>query len=386
MQLLFFFRHLMKFIQNKITFKRIISQGKFIPEIDGLRFIAVTSVVLYHLNGFIIEKYDSIKDDNGILRYILSNGDLGVPLFFVISGFVLGLPFANFYLNNVGSINLKNYFTRRITRLEPPYILVMSILLFGAVYVAKSLTLSEAIDSYLASIFYVHNIVYNALPKLNCVAWSLEIEIQFYFLAPFLAFIFFKKLKKFRKIYLSISCLLFLFINQLNLNPFQFVSIINFTQYFLLGLLLSDLYVTEQKIFKISKFDFLIGFVFFSVLWMFNVENFESVFAKIIWEIVLLSSIFIFYYYVLIHKIFKFLTYSNITNIGGMCYSIYLLHYPIISIIGNPLLKFTFTSYPIINVIVFSIFILTGILLISSIFYLMIERPCMKKDWYKKFF
>jgi len=41
----------------KLSFKRITSSGSFIPEIDGLRFIAIASVVLFHLSGFLTAKY-----------------------------------------------------------------------------------------------------------------------------------------------------------------------------------------------------------------------------------------------------------------------------------------------------------------------------------------
>ena len=63
----------------------------------------------------------------------------------------------------------------------------MTLLLFGSVYVAKNLSIQDAIISYLSSIFYVHNYFFDGLPLLNAVAWSLEIEIQFYISMPFFA-------------------------------------------------------------------------------------------------------------------------------------------------------------------------------------------------------
>jgi len=187
----------------KLSFKRITSTGNFIPEIDGLRFIAITSVVMYHLYGFIAAKdinHYVHSFDFPFLRILLSHGHLGVPLFFVISGFILGLPFAKFHIVKEKPVSLKKYFLRRLTRLEPPYILAMTILLFGAVYVAKTVSVSDGILSYLSSIIYQHNFIWSGvLPLLNGPVWSLEIEVQFYILAPLLAYIFAVKSSSIRR-------------------------------------------------------------------------------------------------------------------------------------------------------------------------------------------
>jgi peptidoglycan/LPS O-acetylase OafA/YrhL len=209
----------------RVSFKRITSSGNFIPEIDGLRFIAIISVVLLHLNNFIAIKYVTKNTENfdfSFLNKILSHGHVGVPLFFVISGFILGLPFAKYYLKKGKSVSLKNYFLRRLTRLEPPYIIVMTTLLFGAVYVAKTISLKNGIESYLSSIIYSHNFIYpNGLPKLNIVAWSLEIEVQFYILAPLIALFFSIKSFITRRLTMFLIALFFILINHFNytLNP-----------------------------------------------------------------------------------------------------------------------------------------------------------------------
>lgn len=188
----------------KLKFDRIISSGKFIPEIDGLRFIAIFSVFMFHLSGFIVAKdqtqYKTTYDFDW-LTALLSRGHLGVPIFFIISGFILAKPFANFYLKDGKKIKLKDFYIRRITRIEPPYFIVMTALLLGMIFVVKKIPPIETLKSYLSSMTYTHNFFYGegVLPKLNAVAWSLEVEIQFYILSPFFALIFTLKKKKIRR-------------------------------------------------------------------------------------------------------------------------------------------------------------------------------------------
>ncbi len=78
-----------------LSFRRITTSGRFIPKVDGLRFIAIVSVVLYHLGGFIAGKDRNVYVDDidySFLISLMSHGNLGVLLFFVLSGFILGIP------------------------------------------------------------------------------------------------------------------------------------------------------------------------------------------------------------------------------------------------------------------------------------------------------
>src|SRR4051812_39015821 len=97
-------------------FRRITTTGEYIPEIDGLRFIAITCVVFLHLGTYV---GNFGHPDIGIF----SIGGKGVELFFVISGFVLATPFVRYRLAGGKPVRLKPYFLRRLTRLEPPYLL-----------------------------------------------------------------------------------------------------------------------------------------------------------------------------------------------------------------------------------------------------------------------
>jgi peptidoglycan/LPS O-acetylase OafA/YrhL len=186
----------MKNLLSPSRLRRVTSGGKYVPEIDGLRFIALMSVLIYHINGFWVVKGNELDHFPNIFMSIwytiTSTGNVGVQLFFVISGYILGLPFANKYLGNGKDVRLSQYFKRRITRLEPPYIIIMIILFLMSVYIAHKYTFTELLPSLLASLTYTHNFFYGReiLPLINGVAWSLEIEIQFYILVPLLVMMF----------------------------------------------------------------------------------------------------------------------------------------------------------------------------------------------------
>ena len=111
-------------------------------------------------------------------------------MFFGISGFILCVPFASRYLLKAQRVKLKPYFLRRLTRLEPPYFI--SLLVCAALQIIWShRSAGDIAPHLLASFAYLHNMIYGAFPgAVNTVAWSLEIEIQFYFLAPLLTILF----------------------------------------------------------------------------------------------------------------------------------------------------------------------------------------------------
>lgn len=114
----------------------------------------------------------------------------GVELFFVISGFILGVPFASHHILKAPKVNLRQYFLRRLTRLEPPYFLSFP-LWIALQGVAARRPLSDMLPHLLAHAVYFHNFIYSAFPgAVNTVAWSLEVEVQFYILVPILSLAF----------------------------------------------------------------------------------------------------------------------------------------------------------------------------------------------------
>ena len=362
---------------------RVTSGGKIIREIDGVRFLAIFFVVIQHLS----ERFSRITPivfrpgaELDTATYITSHGFIGVHIFFVISGFILGMPFAAYYLHEGRKVSLKSYFWRRVTRLEPPYIISLT-LIAASLVVMGHFTRSEIGPHYLASLVYLHNIIFGWWSTINPPVWSLEIEVQFYIMAPFLALTFFKIKNKIvrRATFVSFIFLWMLLQQYLGVpNVWSWLSLLGHLHLFLVGFILADIYLVEWKdgIKKHTVFNYL------SLLALFTAVYFWSWNHYLINRLIFASSVF-----VMIYSIFRstwvnrFITFPWITAIGGMCYSIYLIHLPILEFFVRLSKHIVVTDIFTVNYIIQFILMTPLLLSISIVFYLLIEKPCMYKDW-----
>ncbi|MBK8443797.1 MAG: acyltransferase [Sphingobacteriales bacterium] len=355
---------------------RTTSSGRFIPEIDGLRFVAVLTVVLFHLVNHLNFKQlhplgTDTFEENIVLNWVAGGFNKGVELFFAISGFVLALPFIQQFRQQGTPVILKDYYIRRLTRLEPPYIL--SLLLFFALNIITGHdSFGALLPHFFASLFYVSNFIYpEHLPLINGVTWSLEVEIQFYLLAPFLCNVF--MISDFRKrMGILISAILF-FSGFNYVVTMPFFSLIGYIQFFAVGLLMADLYSTQSVQRRSAWIEVAAAaaaaFVFFTLG---NTPAEKAFFPILI--------IPIFYYTLFNIHLRTFLSRTWLTVIGGMCYSIYLLHLYIIIITT----KFTALAIPVswaAYVLLQSIMVLPIILVVGALYFIVIEKPCMNKNW-----
>jgi peptidoglycan/LPS O-acetylase OafA/YrhL len=227
-----------------LNFRRITSRKSFIPQIDGLRFVAISSVVLFHL-------YASLNHEGAVQNPAFDTASLGllskrgVELFFAISGFILGVPFASACLRGTSKVKLKQYFLRRLTRLEPPYIL--SLLVWtGILFAVKHQSVREILPHLLSSMAYLHNLIYNGDSTINVVAWSLEVEVQFYILVPLLAGLFAISDTRLRRGVIAVVMLGCALLGGQLLHTRLQASVAYYLPFFLAGFLLCDLYVTRQ--------------------------------------------------------------------------------------------------------------------------------------------
>lgn len=366
-----------KLLLNKAS--RDTSSGQFIPEIDGLRFIAILSVVLFHLNWFIASKTGRGETCDPVTGF-LSHGYIGVQLFFVLSGFVISLPFARGHLLGRPVPSLRQYLLRRLTRLEPPY-LVNLLFRFALLPVATGASAAALLPHLLASGAYLHNLVYGCESSVNFVAWSLEVELQFYLLAPLLAPLFGISSKRRRR---TLLVALILICSALAYATAGFprcaLSLVGSGQYFLTGFLVADLYIADwgeapEK----------------SRLWdLFSLAGWGAVSLLPYWgktgELFLACAVFVAYLGAFRGSWSnRFFRIRGIYLIGGMCYSIYLYHYSVISALGRPLLRLGLLGRlpASLELAAAALVVLPATLLASALLFVLIEKPCMKRDWHR---
>ena len=364
------------------SLRRITRDGRWIPEIDGLRFVAIISVYLFHLSGEIEDRITPrilIKPNLWWLNQIKNNGDRGVILFFVISGMILAVPFARHYLLGAKAVSLRKYYMRRLTRLEPPYILSM-------IFVATLLAIYKHglgpgwPGHLLASIFYQHNLTYGSVSTINFVTWSLEVEIQFYILAPLVMQLFRIRPTALRRAILIASIFAFGFAQLPYQSTLRFnISILNFIQYFLTGLLVADIFILDLDKMRSSYLWDLAGLASLGALFW---PNHLSLWPH---AVLPLAVFLLFLSAMRSHILRRFFAAPPIAVIGGMCYSIYLLHPTFLALVFKLSRRaiiptFEYPANMLIQVLV------TGIpaMIPCIAFFILVERPCMDPDWPSK--
>jgi peptidoglycan/LPS O-acetylase OafA/YrhL len=334
------------------------------PEIDGLRAIAVISVLIYHLK---------ISINN---FYFLNGGFLGVDIFFVISGYLISKIIFN-ELKITKSFNFYNFYVRRIKRIIPLLLIIsISSLVLGYFYLLPE-QLSDLFKSINSSIFFYSNYFfyhitseYDApsslyLPLLH--TWSLSVEEQFYFLFPLLIFLFYK-LNKIKYFLLFLTLLSFLFSAYYgNYNSsLNFFFTLSRVWELLTGSIIAyyEIFSSKEIFKKYSKLLFLFGI--FLIIFSINFIDNNYLHPGFLTLFPVLGSVLIILYgnkkglcgAVLNNKLFVY--------IGTISFSLYLWHFLIFSFI-----RLNNFSIDIQNKLLILIFTLV----ISIISYHFIEKP-----------
>ncbi len=371
-------------------FSRITSAGRnFIPQIDGLRFVAIMTVICYHVRAVCLFHFglDPTADpaQQDIVSRVFASGHYGVQLFFAISGFILCLPFARQILRQDGRMGLREYYLRRVTRIEPPYVIHLGFLFVLCVLVFRRLPshpflfhnpewLKFTLAHISSSLAYSNGLIFGRHPYPNYVLWSLEVEVQFYLLAPFLAKMFWVR-KTLHRRTLFVFLILALSLAASLGQPYRiWASLAGNLQYFLVGFLLADLYVREQLESNNRSRWWDLAFLV-SCASVVAGEGTSAMMLLLPWAafVCCLASF---------RGVVSSQLLANrwITTIGGMCYTIYMYHSLLISALVR-LTRKTRTHQLSLDLLIQFALISVAIVPICAVLFAFLERPFMRRDW-----
>ncbi len=360
------------------------------PGLDGIRCLAISWVLAVHVMVYVAEK-TGLTLRPGLshpLIFLFDAGRAGVDMFFVISGFVLAIPFARQHLGEGKRVRLGAYFSRRLTRLEPPYIIHLLITLGAWTVIGGGLVMTPMLQSsfahevprhILASLFYCHQFIYQTMPYPNVLLWSLEIEVQFYILAPLLTMVFAIANPALRRTAIVGGMLGWSLIPfHWNDNFLLTHSLAGYLQEFLAGFLLVDLYLTGwqnapggTRTWDVLSLTGWVGIILCDCLG-------PSRFLALPWAMLLA--------YVGAFRgvaVRRFLGNRWLATIGGMCCTIYMYHGALILGLG-PGTWHLRTGILWVDLICQFVMLWVLCLLICSVLFLLFERPFMKPDWHRQ--
>jgi peptidoglycan/LPS O-acetylase OafA/YrhL len=286
---------------------------------DFLRFLLALTVFLVHIS-FLSQSY-ALK----IFELFLSS-QVAVECFFVISGFLIFMSFEN-------SSNIENYFIKRLRRIYPAYIAIISLTAFF-IFIFHINTLNvnlmySIFKYFIANAFFLnflHSSVLgifedNHLQAINGALWTLKIEVMFYLLVPIIASFF----NRFNKAFVL------LFICFLSLSYSYFIQNL---------IALGDLNPSSQLKHQLPAqlVYFLVGAIFFYYFELFKRYIF------VMMSIAIASTFFYFdnsLFWILRPWIFGIFVIAFATLVpclgkfskyGDISYGIYIIHFPIIQL------------------------------------------------------
>ena len=149
---------------------------KRIPQFDGLRGMAILLVIASHTNAFNLS----------------GQGGIGVTIFFVLSGFLLAVPF----VNNNQMFNLRDlfkFYLRRVKRILPMYYITL------VLFIIFSPNFLGDVNSIVKHFLFI---------QANGHLWSTQQEMCFYLICPIIFYIIYMLIKKFKLTHTIIAIIL----------------------------------------------------------------------------------------------------------------------------------------------------------------------------------
>jgi peptidoglycan/LPS O-acetylase OafA/YrhL len=376
----------------KARFTRVTSSGAVIPELDGIRMLALLCVLAHHVMAAYLvqtERFGKISLPRD--WYLVAPRDwfidvnlhavFAVRVFFALSGLIVSLPFARRYRAGLPARSARSFYLGRLVRIAPPYILSCLVFFLWIVLPFRHHNPAAYFHAFfphlVASLFYLHGTTYGHASWINGVAWTLEVEAQFYLIAPAIALLFLLRPASVRRIAMLGMMLAFSLLTEFYITPSGHprlqMSVLSHLQYFLAGCLATDLildrWISRKRSSLLGDGIFMLSAVTLFVVMM--------KLPRLNW----LLPFFVpsLYYGALDGKFTSRILRSPWMAIpGGMCYSIFLYH-PLVIQLAEPYMKrLNVPAWPVwADFAVLFAVLFVPILIFSAVLYALAERPFM---------
>jgi peptidoglycan/LPS O-acetylase OafA/YrhL len=164
-----------------------VSKAERVASLTGIRAVAALLVMLTHA------AYTTGKYTHGYVGLVYSRMEIGVPIFFVLSGFLLFGPWVKAVASETSEPSVRRYAWHRVRRIMPAYI--VTVLAAFALYHFRTAgpnpghTWTGLVRNLTLSQIYTDNYLYSYLHQGLTQMWSLAVEVAFYVALPVLAYL-----------------------------------------------------------------------------------------------------------------------------------------------------------------------------------------------------
>ncbi|HEV2262454.1 MAG TPA: acyltransferase [Candidatus Rubrimentiphilum sp.] len=285
-----------------------------IKHVDGLRALAVLSVLLYHATKTLPNSA------------WFSQGRHGVDLFFVISGFCLSYPVvSSIARSGTAGLDIPSFFAKRVVRIVPPYF--AAIVAFAVLTVAllairaplpEMITAISPLDILKQFFFLDYNSNYS-----NGSFWTLAVEARWYLLFPLILWLWVTR----RKAFWLVAALSFFTYHFTRLGGAGFLSSppgMDFATLpaFMFGIVAAEMHVRNDSR---AAYAFLAMPALLLPTWL--THGGDAVQDSLDWQLISVAVVLTVGHYRMLGQIFSW---KPLAFVGVASYSIYLYHEPIL--------------------------------------------------------
>lgn len=374
---------------------------------DGLRALACLLVVWHHTT----QRFNPEKSATWIqgIHFFGMRGEVGVSLFFVLSGCLLSLPFWNYFVNGSRNPNLRFYIINRAARIIPAFWFNLLFCTLIAFWV-----FDQNINWWrlISGLLFINSYHYSSFfpAELNGPLWSIGLEVSCYVLLPAVLFLIIKNTKRISAAFAGIigSITVLQILNPWVINNFMtsndtkgwqygltggakqwlpYWNIDTFFTQFLCGSLAALIIIVlrARGVMKSSVFDFSTVLFAIAAIWIVAIglepgapnsstkQPYMAPFFAILVAGVIVSAS-------LSTQVYKFLDNKLFQWIAKISFSIYLWHMFLIVIIERKFLsKYVYYGLTdLLQWVIISSLVLIGSIIIAAISWRFLESPILK--------